>query len=712
MRMRIVTALLAIAFVASSALMVGLYQSDRRTERRLRLLQTHAQLESQAALAHRQQVEVALEKLEKDSAALSGSLDELPQRIDAALAGAFDQRELSGSGVARERVLAMFDGIDIYQKNGLVEMYGLSLRPRYSGPVELRSTELHLEGPRAFAIWTPDHGAAAGARTVNVKLQASLPTTAALRVGIVAADGRSAVFTAGPATSGTAPLPAGFPDSIAAIANNAALHSKLTSRGAGKWTAELPVELADSIHHGNAIRHVYLEVEGAAGQVVAVEMLALEKRGAHQPSPAPGAVLAGRVTGGPARPGAIVTLLSESGAAVETETNGEGRYSFADIPRGKPISLRFRHEAQDYYAGLGRWFVIDGDRDDVDIDLRPRYLNTSGKQADVKDARINPDYASEFGDVFAKHTRQRWTGSGGLQEYDNLTFSNNIGQLDRDRFESNPDSCFRVVHLGSSHTVALQTRVFEKTNILMESELSVKLQHCVEVFSVGLNNGELAAGHPLLFSLFSRYKFNILLFEHGSYVMSNFDPELYRRGFGFDPVYRHLPHFERNSEGKLVSRALSKQAVLHARPVDHSEIVPGVPFADTLRLPAEHQPAAAKSAYRNFASVIELVQSKLPSATLVMHTGLDQAQCHGVCDRQAQLGDVGKVPYGASVFLRNMLTVCADTKIHCINPVVPAGVNTEAANYLHFVDSHFNIRGHQWLAHELSAGVSRLLGRQ
>ena len=344
--------------------------------------------------------------------------------------------------------------------------------------------------------------------------------------------------------------------------------------------------------------------------------------------------------------------MAENGVVVTTELAADNRFGFVNVPRGNPLLLRFRHNERDYYATLGRWFVLDGDRDDVVVDLRPRYLNTTGKHVNIKDAKIEVDYDLPLDEVFTIHARQRWTGTGGVQDYDNLTFSNNIGQLDRDRFDDNPDKCIRIAQIGSSHTVSLQVPIFEKTNIVIESELSVRLQHCVEVMSLGVNNGEIAANLPFLDAFVRKSNIHFVLFEHGSYVMNNFDPDLFRKGFGFDPAFRHIAYVAADQNQKLAPVRRSNEAALHSKPADLAPVVPGLPFWDTLRVPMPDLAPSAQNAYQHFSNVVDFVRRRFPGVTFVMFTGLDQAQCHRLCTRELRTEAGSLIPYGADVFVR------------------------------------------------------------
>jgi hypothetical protein len=613
------------------------------------------------------------------------------------------------------RQFAMFDDVSLYQKHGIVELYGLSLRPRQAGPIKVRATELHVTEPRAFVVWSPDYSPVRTADRLTFDAGASLPTSVAFRVGIVSADDRVYLFNGGNAAAQAPPAPpTRFPEALVPLLASERGQAMVHETD-GTWTAPLPPQLRTALQRasGRGIKHWFLEMTGASGQVVQVLNLSINSL---IPSPrdaaAPGVRLTGHIQGATLRPGTPVALMAENGVVVTTELAPNNRFGFVNVPSGTPLSLRVRYNEQDYYAALGRWFVVDSDRDDVFVDLKPRYLNTIGKPVDIKDAKIEVDYGSTLDEVFAVHARQRWTGTGGLQDYDSLTFSNNIGQLDRDRLDDNPDRCIRIAQIGSSHNVSLQVPIFEKTNILMESELSVSLQHCVEVLSLGVNNGDIAANLPFLDAFIRKSNIQFVLFEHGSYLMNNFDPDLYRKAFGFDPAFRHIAYIAAGRDKKLVPVPRSKEAALHSNPADLAPVVPGLPFWDTLRVPMPDLAASAQNAYQHFSNVVDFVRRRFPDVTFVMFTGLDQAQCHRLCTRELRTEAGRLIPYGADVFVRNMRTLCETLMLACVHPEVPPGTNLESKTYLHFAsDAHFNTLGHQWLAKALTKGLEGSITR-
>ncbi|MEP1231316.1 MAG: hypothetical protein ABJG88_11625 [Litorimonas sp.] len=90
------------------------------------------------------------------------------------------------------------------------------------------------------------------------------------------------------------------------------------------------------------------------------------------------------------------------------------------------------------------------------------------------------------------HKLSVWSGSSGLvkiQEYEGLTFTNNLGYADRDRAEDNTNNCLRGVIFGGSYVEAAQTKIVEKPAIMTEALAAQKFNRCVEFFSYAKSLG-------------------------------------------------------------------------------------------------------------------------------------------------------------------------------------------------------------------------------
>ena len=408
--------------------------------------------------------------------------------------------------------------------------------------------------------------------------------------------------------------------------------------------------------------------------------------------------------------GTLVAIL-ESGTVMRQEVGADGQFSLAGIPAAEPISLRVEYQAQEYYADAGRWFVPGGDRTDLVIHLSPSYQNTDDHKPNPKERSAKHTTRAGYSEMYAVHSRQVWNGDeNSLQEYEGKCFSNNIGHLDRDRFYDNPNQAFRIVHLGSSHAVASQVRPCDRYNLLMETELGVRLGRPVEVISLGRNNGDLAANYIRVRDFAIKFKPDVILLEHGSFLSMQVHPELLKRMHGYDAEHSHLDNFYYDNQHVLTHRPSCTDWPLFVQKQDLAELVPGVPFYDTLRVPPAHWHPFARESYQYAADIMRFYQQQFPGVKIMLHTGLDQAHARGIYNRTTKLADGTLIPVGADVFMKNMDEWAAKEGMLVLQPRLPVGFNDKKESYLTFIwDGHFSPRGHQWLARELSEELIRIL---
>jgi hypothetical protein len=344
---------------------------------------------------------------------------------------------------------------------------------------------------------------------------------------------------------------------------------------------------------------------------------------------------------------------------------------------------------------------------DLNVDIGPTYVNADGHQADAAKARfVTPRKPGEVGATYEPHARQYWPGSAMVQEYDSTTFTNNMGFIDRDRFFDNPDGCFRVVHLGSSVAVALQVRPFEKYNVVMESELALRLQRCVEVISAGRDNGDIGSNYPRIRDYAVKFRPDAILLENSSSLVMQLHPELLKRGFGWDHEFNALDNFFYDSSGKLEFRPSSPEYPLHTVKPDYPELTKGVSFFGTLTVPFADMHPSGVEAFKYLADIAAYFKAKHPDQRFVIHTALNEAQCRDACNTTVTLPGGKVVPVGAATFAANHRTFCEKSGIECIHPRDVTGYSTPDT-YLTFIrDGHYSVRGHQWLARELSEALA------
>jgi hypothetical protein len=660
---------------------------------------------------HKPEIAAAIQK-QRAAAALMGYrlMDRARARI-IALTGYDFQDRVSLKDPLRV-AFPMLGPIDLYQRNGLVEIYGAALRQHKTGPITVGRSVVHVTHDRALVFWTPDDGRVPDATHLEITFNEQ-GAAGFIGVGITTTSGATYLFAArvGPEQPAAEPRPLAplVPEELAASLGNARLFNRL-SRQSGRLVGRLPrplrAEIADASNAKPVIKTIFLLFDRAAGSSIELHRVALV-RPPGEPATADPISIAGRISGGKVAPGTPVTLLDERGRAWTAQVGLDQQFVFDDVPAHEPVSLRLHHVKRDYHASFGRWFVADHTRYDLNVDIGPAYVNLDGHQADATKAKfVAPRKPSEVGAFYEPHARQVWPGSGMVQEYDSTTFTNNHGFIDRDRFFDNPDGCFRIVHLGSSIAVALQVRPFEKYNIVMESELALRMQRCVEVISAGRDNGDIGSNYPRVRDYAVKFRPDAIVIENSSSLVTQLHPELLKRGFGWDHEFNALDNFFYDTGGKLEFRAWSPEYPLHTVKPDFPELTKGVAFFRTLHVPLPDMHAWGVEAFKYLTDIVGYFRTRHPEQRFIVHTALDQAQCRDACNTTVKLPDGKTIPLGADTFAANHQAICEESGIECIRPHETTGYNTPET-YLTFIrDGHYSVRGHQWLARELSGALA------
>ena len=344
-------------------------------------------------------------------------------------------------------------------------------------------------------------------------------------------------------------------------------------------------------------------------------------------------------------------------------------------------------------------------------DLRPLFLNAEGKPPDPKRVQlIGALSPTDFAGTYEPHTEQIWPGAGPIQEYDSTTFANNHGFIDRDRSFENPDKCFRIGSIGSSLAVALQVRIGQKYNIIMESDLAVRLGRCVEVISAGRDNGDVGSNYRNIKNYAAMFKPDIIMLENGNSLMMQMQPDLLRFMLGWSHEYNAIDNFYYN-DGKLAFRRNSPEYPLHTAPAKLNAIE-GIPLTQVLMVPSAVMPSVGKDAYRYFEDIMKFIMKEFPTIQFVVHTGLDQMTCSksNSCVSELKLPDGRTVLAGYRVFAQNLLEACRRATATCVDPIIYEGLNTKKTPLSWIYDGHYNPRGHQWMAEQLISLLEHRLG--
>ncbi len=606
-------------------------------------------------------------------------------------------------------VLSLFDGVGPYRKNGLFEEYGANLRERRSGAIKVSEADLEITNDEAWAIWSPDFSPARDATHLLMDFE-EFPDAGIITVGFILDDGQAISFSydTGQWTSADPGVPASIaPESLAKPAISA--RQEPLTRSGRQLIATLPDDVRQRLRdQENSVAHWFLRIRGASGRTLRVRTLALVAPRSH-PTEAQ-VTLSGSVRSLDLPHGAEIELVDEHGRRRREALGSDGRFTFTDVDARTPVSLRVRHREFLHFSTLGRWFVPAFSRRDVVVGPPRTYVNVDGHAPDPKTAQqIYARRTSPYAAIYEPHTRIYWPGAGKVQEFASTTFINNVGYVDRDRFRDNPDNCFRIGTLGGSESVALQVEPMQKYNILLEEDLGIALDRCVEVFSAGRDNGDLGANYPRIRDYFSNFDLHTILVSTMPANVSTLSATMLKDGVGWDQENSPLDSFSFDDSGKLSFRPFSPDWPVFTTKPTFPEYIKGIPFGFTLGVSFDNMPAEGKDAFHHLSAILQYISERYPDQKLVLQTGLDQAQCRSYC-QVSLIVDGHPIPAGAKVFQNNLDVFCVQQHIACIAPEF-SDAYAHPETYLTFVyDGHYSPRGHQWLAQQLADRLVQTLG--
>lgn len=625
---------------------------------------------------------------------------------------------------------AMVDGADIYQKAGLVEVYGGSLAQSRTGPVSVTSAILTSEASRVWLAWTPDHVPVIDAEHIVLELDPDTALSGTITVGLTFSTGAAVAWNVSlgaaekPVTGSAAekaPEPA-VPDDLAAILAKATPVGPMTQAGPGRFFATVPDSVRAILQRGDAspvrLRSWVFSVQGDAPAATRLRSLAFVDNRVPLFEASRAAALAGQVMDIQVEPGQSIRLLGEGVREWTTQLAPDGSFRFSDVPPDQAVSLRFRYKERDYYAAQGRWFRTIAGTMPVFVRVLPEFSNPEGKAPDPKTADVKIEYDQE-GEVptifrYAKHRRTYWPGGGTApQEFAGRSFANNFGQLDRDRSLDNPDRCLRIFVVGASDLNALQVKPGEKFNIVLESELGRRLGRCVEVASAGRDNGDIAANYRVIRDYGMKLRPDVVLIDHMAALAAQMEPTLLRRTLGWSYEHNVLDNFFFDEAGKLTFRSWDPSWALDAVPATGEPLIPNLGLFDSFSIPIQDFAAEAKASFDLFAAIARKLAQDFPDSRFVLISALDQSRCHRAlnCDGIFTLPDGRTVRKGVVQLMANFSALCTKVGIDCVQARIPEKPQPdELLSYPY--DAHYSIRGHQWLAGELAEGLSIMLERK
>ncbi len=605
-------------------------------------------------------------------------------------------------GDRRPRLLSLVDEVSIYRRNGIIEVYGASLRERRGHhPIDLDRSELLIDDSDAWLIWTPERPVKVSPKVVRTVLSEPIKAGQELSIILELDNADTYRFTAGvlPKT----PLPRPHSQGLETRPEpvdwyNAAVTTPLT-QGRSVYQAPLPPKAIAAIARGAGIREFAVRLRNANGTLVTIKQISL--MGAVASAPEGNVTISGAIEGIPQGLDSSVTLVDQDGKRADSTLAPDGTFAFADLVAGRSYSVRFVSNFREYYATLGRWFVVDEDRSDLIIIPRAVYQNPERKPSDRNETKfLGSKTPLKYAAIGPSHVLMRWTGAARIQEYDSLIFNNNAGYYDRDHFFENVDGCFRVFSHGSSTVDAIQVNLTQHVHTLLEEELGFRLGRCVEVIGASTSNGDIGSANQHIRDYGQFFNPDIILLENEPFIMTQLEPEMARAGLGWDKDHRPKGWFIRAADGSLTYHDRDPKYSLYLVKATSPEYVKGVPFVSTFNLPYEYVPPIAKKALDWVSDITNYYTRTFPHSKIVLHGTIRNMGCKGPCAvGHAEIpGSDKKVDFSFDIFVDWMKRWCSDRKFNCIYEPSPKGYDKPGGYLSWDYDGHPSVTGHQWMA--------------
>ncbi|WP_198400239.1 hypothetical protein [Bradyrhizobium pachyrhizi] len=672
----------------------------------------HAKQTSELAAIHAAQL--------KQSAEIKSEILDLQDRLADLNTDTADSASANSSQGSPDQLgeWAFLNDIDVYQKAGLIEVYGGTLTQKRTGPIGVKSAVLTTSARKSWLAWSPDNTPAINAKQIELELDGDTIRAGTLTVGLILDD---YTFTGWSLRLGAdmpvdpALKPADVPSDLAEAVGKAGTLKQLRGAGSRRYVATLPRSLKAALAgtSGRSVRSWVIILDGAGPGELAIRRLALTASDVAGSDAAPSNI-SGKVVGGLAAAGKRIELILEDNQTRSTELGLDGSFAFSEVPTRLAASLRYRFEGQDYYASLGRWFRPLAGAMVVDVPVRPEFDNPGRKEPNAAETDIKSEFDTDDQKMsifrYAKHRRTVWPGGPGYpREFAGRAFANNFGHLDRDRAFDNRDRCLRIAAVGGSTFVALQVKAYEKFNVVLEGELGRRLGRCVEVISAGRDNGDLAANYRVIRDYIMKFSPDVVLIEQMSGLATQMDARILKSTLGWSYEHNVLDDFYFDANGALTFRPWDSSWALDAVAPTNEQLINGLGIFESFSIPYADFAPEAKASFDLFAAIANKLKDDYPNTRFVLTTGHDQAVCHGSnsCDGKFAMPDGRSVRKGTAQLLENFARLCEQASIDCLQPPVPPV--EEHLTYQH--DAHYSVRGHQWLARHFADQLAALLSR-
>jgi hypothetical protein len=729
--LRILLAAIVAALLVALAIFVARTVISARKAIRVVVMETsitrQKQQEQAEALKKIEERLVAVGQTGKDSsprtsevdASIAEQLAAMTEQLESLTADRAEGAGAVGTAAVSGPSWSIIDGVDIYQKDGRLEFYGLTVDQRRHGAVSSSAMVIDTRSPKSWLVWHPAHRPVVAPRTLTLDFAPGTKTAGKMAVALRLSNDKVVRFplVLGPPVPGGVAGPAAKapPDVEQAFAGNAQV-ATLRQVSATRFVARLPRSLASLMdtagQDGVGITYVGLEFEHPTPTTLAIRSLRLD--GGAPVEPGQMVRLSGVVSGHSGLSGRIVELIDDAGGRQSATLALDGSFGFANVPAQSPVSLRFEHEGRIYHAATGRWFMASDPHSRTDIRIAPEFFNPSAAPPNKADIALSGEVSTEDGKLPARYmpnTRTSWPGAGPVQEFAGRSFANGAGLLDRDRQLFNRDRCLRVFAVGGSTYVSLQVAVHEKFTSVLEAELGRRLGHCVELISAGRDNGDLGAIYPFIANYGSKFDPDVILIEQMTALTMQMGPELVRRTLGYKYENNVLDHFYFDEKGVLTFRKWDPSWALDAVKPSGEPLIPGLNIWHSMNIPYVDFHKEAQDAFRLAEAILQRIKAENPRARVVLATGRDQAGClkAGICEGEFKLPDGRTVPMGVNTALENFSGMCERAGVTCIHPPIPRKGTPFESGIIYQHDGHYTVKGHQWLARHLADGLEPLL---
>lgn len=631
--------------------------------------------------------------------------------------------------------------VDPYQTQGTIEIYGSLFNFRKQGGIRVSSNILIFEEDTAILNLTSVDLNAPGSTHVEIKLNCQSPDFAPdLRTGFVLEDGSTFEFSASLSAFDTSvvddPLsifPHNTPGTLKPFIEPGRTALPMEREGCGEYRGELPTDLRDALSdlkRESRVREWFVQinkpvlsiVSASSEDSVSVDLQAVRLVGQSDTKARAQSLnvrlIAPDIAG-------IVKARTDVGRVLNVAHGEEEGFQISGFNDGDIVSIWFEDETGfKTYGQRGRWFKATSGMDVV-------VLN-DGRVNAIPEGKIIPPSNEQNPEILNRkytfrglgngipHTRYIFSGKPGkagapdiLQEFDNSTFANQAGFFDRDRFVDNPDDCTRVLLSGGSNNTTLMHRLSDKATFLLEAELGVAWEKCVEVISVGQGSGHLASYVKRVMDYGLQFDPDYILFEVVPTSILRAHPELQVKLVNVCPDHPVYPYLYYNGAGELKWIERDRRHAEYSCESPGGKLVDGVPLYDSIFQPFETAPEMGKDALVLAFDTLDYMNEVAPNSEVIFISYAPARLALQYPDHKRRPGkraDGSVYEAGYEIYNDNLRSLCEAHEQKCIifpvqNPRLEEAGVTLAWNS----DNHHDYHGLQFFADYVASRMMELI---